>query len=168
MFTEWELTRWHFPVISQVKKSHFRVRRRLENPWIFVVRFQGLESTWDRFLVLETSWLFTEQDLKITTLLIVLIFGEMSACTLSHKCTAQVHTQHVFSCSHFEKSLNCRVLESSWIFCLKKCTDPVIWISCRFLIEKVPSYVESDALTAKANWTFSQVLSLFSSTRPER
>ena len=41
-----------------------RVLKTLENPWISGVRFQGLESTWISFSVLESPWVFIKQDRK--------------------------------------------------------------------------------------------------------
>ena len=41
-----------------------RVLKTLENLWISGVRFQGLESTWISISVLESPWVFIEQDRK--------------------------------------------------------------------------------------------------------
>ena len=135
----------------QLVEAPHRVRTCLENPWILGVWFQGLGSTWNWFLVLESPcFFFTEQGDKISTLLNALRFrvvnavhanGMQTSCDAYEMCkhsffflhqshlvtlacmyivprwaTAHVCALYMFSCSHFEKSLNFQkgVLGSPW------------------------------------------------------
>ena len=55
--------------VRQQILGFIRVLKTLENLWISGVQFQGLESTWNWFLVLESPWIFIEQDWKVSILI---------------------------------------------------------------------------------------------------
>ena len=89
------------------------VLKNLEKPWISGVRFQGLESTWISFSVLESPWFFIEQDRKSSENKCsgkqrIMLWKCNNLCfrsqcsfsllsrTFSYKCTAHVRFAHVF------------------------------------------------------------------------
>ena len=115
----------------------FRIRTCLENPWISEVQFQGLESTWNWFLVLESPWFFIEQDWKVLMLTSFKVneghwkqWSDTQSIKLS-KClqnvlkpsffvpTALLWLMHVHSATSAERCLH--TFSSSRSFCMCTC-----------------------------------------------